>query len=364
MKKWKLIGGIGMVIAAAVIALLFAPSKTKDVKKEPQNTVQTVVIRYGSEKEGLLKSPSLQKILKEKYNIAVDGTKRGSLEMSEGSLEGIDGLWPSSELAEEVFKKSSSGIRYKSQNIFNTPIVFYSWPEVTDVLIKEGVVEKRGNAYYVVLMKKYLEMMIEGRTWKDIGLERQTGRITIHSTDPTKSNSGFLLTGLMAVILNEGEMPDETGIDQFLPAIQDVYKRMGYLENSTGILFDKYIKQGRGAFPIIAAYENQIIEFYQAYPNYQEQIRKMVLVLIPEPTVWSGHPFIALTKKGEKLLEALQDQDIQNIAWEKFGFRSGVMGLTNDPGVLKEVGLPEQIDSVTPLPSPEIMDKILTSLKN
>lgn len=356
MKKWKLIIGIGLVIASGILAMLFAPSKTEDPKQI------SLVIRYGSEKDGFINSPELKKILKEKYHIAVEGTKRGSLEMSEGGLTGVDALWPSSELAEAVFKKVNPSISYKSQNIFNTPLVFYSWPEVTESLIKQGVVEKRGNAYYVVLMKKYLEMMIAERTWKDIGLERQTGRMTIHSTDPVKSNSGFLMTGLTAVILNEGNMPDEEGLARFMPVIIETYKRMGYLESSTGILFDKYIKQGRGAFPLIAAYENQLIEFYQAYPNYQEQIKKMVRVLIPEPTVWSAHPLIALNKKGEKLLEALQHKDIQSLAWEKFGFRSGVMGLTNDPGSLKAVGLPEQIDSVTPLPSPEIMYKILNAL--
>lgn len=359
MKKWKLVIGIGLVIASGILAMLFAPSKTEDPKQQAQISL---VIRYGSEKDGFINSPELKEILKEKYHIAVEGTKRGSLEMSEGGLTGVDALWPSSELAEAVFKKANPNISYKSQNIFNTPIVFYSWPEVTESLIKQGVVEKRGNAYYVVLMKKYLEMMIAERTWKDIGLERQTGRMTIHSTDPVKSNSGFLMTGLMAVILNEGNMPDEEGLARFMPVIIETYKRMGYLESSTGILFDKYIKQGRGAFPLIAAYENQLIEFYQAYPNYQEQIKKMVRVLIPEPTVWSAHPLIALNKKGEKLLEALQHKDIQSLAWEKFGFRSGVMGLTNDPGALKAVGLPEQIDSVTPLPSPEIMYKILNAL--
>lgn len=114
---------------------------------------------------------------------------------------------------------------------------------------------------------------------------------------------------------------------------------------------------------MIAAYENLIIEFYQANPKHQDYIRKMTRVLIPEPTVWSEHPFIALTKKGETLLTALQDSEIQTMAWQKFGFRSGLLGITNDPGILKEVGLPERIVSVIPLPSPQMMGKIAESLK-
>ena len=64
------------------------------------------------------------------------------------------------------------------------------------------------------------------------------------------------------------------------------------------VLNRKYIKQGQGAFPLISGYENLIIEFYRTYPDYRETIERKLRVLIPEPTVWSGHPFIALTSKG------------------------------------------------------------------
>jgi len=206
-------------------------------------------------------------------------------------------------------------------------------------------------------------MVVEGKTWKSIGLERQNGQMNIYSSDPTRSNSGFLVAGLMAVILNDGNMPDETSLANNLPKIIQIFRKQGFLENSTNYLFEKYLNQGQGAFPLIAAYENLIIEFYQANPKHQDYIRKMTRVLIPEPTVWSEHPFIALTKKGEALLAALQHPEIQTMAWQKFGFRSGLLGITNDPGILKEVGLPERIVSVIPLPSPQMMGKIAESLK-
>jgi hypothetical protein len=77
--------------------------------------------------------------------------------------------------------------------------------------------------------------------------------------------------------------------------------------------------------------------------------------LVPEPTVWSSHPYISLTDNGQLLLEALQDEKIQQIAWQKYGFRSGIMGVDNDPRILKEIHLPERIDSVTSLPVPDVM---------
>lgn len=364
MNKGKLIAGVLLLAAAAILAWYFAGGQSgQSGNSEAQHAGApvTVTIRYGSEKKGLLHDEDFQRIMSERYGITVNGVKMGSIEMSEGSLEGVDGAWPSSELASLVFKDRNPQAVRKQQNIFNTPIVFYSWPEITDVLMQQGIVEQRENLYYVVDTRKLLELVKKGRPWKELGLKRQMGAVSVQSTDPTKSNSGFLMAGLMAVILNQG-MVDEQTLPELLPQLEAIYKRMGYMENSTGILFDKYIKQGQGAFPLIAAYESLIIEFYRAYPDYQEQIQKLVRVLIPEPTVWSEHPYLALTEKGERLLEALQDPEVQALAWRLYGFRSGVMGIDNDPAILAEIGLPERIDSVTPLPPPGIMDAILQAL--
>jgi hypothetical protein len=62
------------------------------------------------------------------------------------------------------------------------------------------------------------------------------------------------------------------------------------------------------------------------------------------------------------LLEALQDPDIQQLAWERHGFRSGLMGVQNSTKKLKVVGIPETIDSVIPLPPFTVMQKIIEKL--
>jgi hypothetical protein len=367
MKGAKLIAGLLLVIAAGAAAWWLGPGGDQpasgpESKPEASGPVRVVKIYFGSEKKGLLADPDFQTILRDRYRLEVDGAKMGSLEMATGPVDAVDGIWPSSELAALVFKDRHPDVRYKSHNAFSTPIVFYSWPEIIQALIEAGVVEKRDNAYYVVKMKGYLDMVVAKTPWSDLGLPRQNGYVDIHSTDPRKSNSGFLLAGLMMVILNNGEVvaPDAAG--PYLETIKEVYTRMGYLENSTGTLFDKYVKQGQGAFPLISAYESLIIEFYRAYPDYRSQIRERMRVLIPEPTVWSEHPFIALNDKGEALLEALGDPEVQKIAWDRYGFRSGVMGIDHDPAILEEIGLPDRIEVVAPLPSPEVMDMVLEVL--
>src|SRR5262249_5907130 len=147
-----------------------------------------------------------------------------------------------------------------------------------------------------------------------------------------------------------------------LPQLKKYYDRLGYLEQGSGDLFKVFTRTGVGAKPIISGYESQLIEFSIANEANRDQILKIIHIIYPRPTVWSSHPLIALNAKGKSLSAALQDPDLQKIAWEQHGFRSGLIGIQNDPKVLKVVGIPDTITSVLPLPKPKVMDMIITTL--
>ena len=80
--------------------------------------------------------------------------------------------------------------------------------------------------------------------------------------------------------------------------------------------------------------------------------------------MWSSHPLIIVQEDANDLLQALQDEEIQKIAWEQHGFRSGLAGVQNDPKVLDIAGIPEEITYVIPMPSPQVMDRIIAALEN
>jgi hypothetical protein len=69
-----------------------------------------------------------------------------------------------------------------------------------------------------------------------------------------------------------------------------------------------------------------------------------------------------LTEKGKKLMEALQDAEIQKLAWRRYGLRSGAIGIGIEQSLLGELRLPEQIQAATPLPAIEVMEMILNAL--
>ena len=91
-------------------------------------------------------------------------------------------------------------------------------------------------------------------------------------------------------------------------------------------------------------------------------MQQRIRTLYPVPTVWSSHPIIALNDRGKALIEAMKDDDLQRIAWEQQGFRSGLMGVQNDPSALPVVGIPQSIDAVIPMPSADVMESIINAL--
>ena len=116
---------------------------------------------------------------------------------------------------------------------------------------------------------------------------------------------------------------------------------------------------GVGAKPIIAGYESQLIEFAAAQPDAWRQLegRKLrPVVLYPEPTVYSSHVLLALDATGRRLLEALRDPELQALAWQRHGFRSGT-SMTNSVGGQAIAGLPEVVEKVVPLPPRDVMDR-------
>jgi hypothetical protein len=288
----------------------------------------------------------------------------GSIEMvQETPAQDLDFLWPSSQVALELFKQQPhSGQLIKSEIIFNSPIVLYSWDIVTDKLIELGIVEQ-DDTYYIVDFPRLVQLVVDETKWSDIELGELYGRVLITSTDPTKSNSGNMFSGLLANILaGQGEVVNTQTLPAVLPTVQSVFTSLGFMEQSSSTLFEAYMTKGRGDKPLIVGYESQIVEFSLQYPDMWPNVKNNVRILYPQPTVWSSHPLLILKDHAEPLLEALKDPEIQQIAWEQHGFRSGLPGIQNDPKVLEITGIPATITNVMPMPDPQVMEAIVAAL--
>jgi hypothetical protein len=353
--KSRIIGAVifVVIVVAGVLVWQLAGSGGK-----PDITLKGYV---GGEKLGFLDDQEVKDTLESKYGITLDSSKVGSIEMVEGATDGLDFLWPSSQVALELFKLKHGGST-KAEVIFNSPIVIYSWDIVTDALIKQGIVQQQGDTYFITDMTKLIGLVSAGTKWSDIGVAQLYGPVTVASTDPTKSNSGNMWAGLLASLFNGGNVVDQTTLSAVLPQVEAYFSKLGYMESSSADLFQAYLKVGVGAKPMIVGYESQAIEFSLQNPTLWPQVRDKVRILYPLPTVWSSHPLIALTPRSADLITALLDPAIQDLAWQKHGFRSGLAGVQNDPAQLDVKGIPDQILQVISMPSPQVMQAIIDAL--
>lgn len=358
MKKGRA-AGIILLVAVIVVAVLIASlTGQSDLLRLPKKTV-TVSGYVGGEKIGFLADEQVQKILRDRYGIEVDYTKAGSIEMvSDYDLTHVDFLFPSSQTAYEIFKQAHGGQSGKSEKVFFSPIVLYSWNEVAEALEKNGLCQRQTGGYYTADLGKLVEQVLAGAKWKDFGLDIY-GNFKIISTDPNKSNSGTMYAALLANILSGNDVAGEADIPRVSAEVSRVFGLLGQMESSSGTLFTRYLNLGMGESPIVVGYENQIIEFAESDPALWEKVRGQVALIYPEPTVWSEHYLIALTDNGRKLLDALADEDIMRIAWEKHGFRTGNSIYSMDEADLQALGICRTITQVVPVPDADSMLRLL-----
>lgn len=353
MKK-KIVGLILLVVLMAVIGGIYFVTGNAP-------RIVSVDGYVGGEKIELLEDEEVRSVFEEKYGLNVDYSRAGSLDMMTADLSGRDYLFPSSSIALEYYE-DLHGSPVQSEIVLNTPIVLYTHQIVLDAFENQGLITTDGDIHYID-MAGLLELIQNDSQWSDIGLPELYGRVSVDTTDPSKSNSGNMFAALVANVLNGGRTVTETDLDTILPELQDIFGKLGYMETSSSDLFSQFLRMGVGAEPIIAGYESQLIEYAAVYPDEYDRIRDDVVMLYPTPTVWSAHVMIALDENGQILLNAMQDEEVQDLAWKKHGFRTGNYGDIADSGSIPADGVASSITQVAQVPSYDVMKVIIEQLE-
>ncbi len=398
MNKKQLIGiAIFVVLIGLIICYKLISSGGSDGKVDNSN-LTTIYVATGGGKEDFLADSDVIKILREKYKLNVvydtwsngktitwpliremigEGNKDIVNKISSGETftiksEGVstyDALFTSDQRFYDYYKlypnkENNESDRYTVLDgglTLNTPIVIYSWGPVVDALMKEGIVTKENDVYFISDMDKLMNYILKSKKWKDIGLKDLYGSINVGSTDPVSSSPGATYYGLLLAILSGGEVTTDN-IKQNLPKLKDFYIKSGYMNNTPADLFERYLKTGMGGNAMIVDYEKSIIDFANSNPNGFEQVKENIRILYPKPTIWNSHCFSAFTENGKKLLEAYNDPEIQKIAWEKYGFRTGITGGTYDVSNLG-LGIPKEITSTVTSLKMDTYNELINYLK-
>ena len=377
MKKKQI---IGIVIFVVLIIAIVAIKLINDANNSENGVVSdkdltTVYVATGGGKEDFLADEDVVKIMREKYklNVVYDSWSNGKLIVNPLVREDgtkYDAMFASDQRFYDYYKlapnkEKGEAERYTVQQgglTLNTPIVIYSWSEVVDALIKENIVTEQDGVYYITDMQKLMQYILEGKKWSDIGLTKLYGNINIASTDPVTSSPGATYYGLLLSILCESQVND-TSVATNLPKLKDFYIKSGYMNNTPADLFERYLKTGMGGEPMIVDYEKSIIDFANSNPDGFEQVKDNIRVLYPAPTIWNSHCIATFTENGNKFYKAFEDPDIQKIAWERYGFRTGITGGSYDVSKFG-IGVPQSVTSTVSGLKMDIYNKLIDFLKN
>ena len=374
MNKKQIIGIVIFVVLIVVILLIGIFNK-KDGGIHLSNLTD-VYVATGGGKEAFIADEDVVRIMQKEYglNVVYDNWSNGKLiknplVRSDGVTK-YDAMFSSDQRFYDYYKLAPNKAEGEADRYsvldggltLNTPIVIYSWGEVVDALEKEKIVTQKDGVYYITDMNKLLDYILKGKKWSEIGLNQLYGNINIASTDPVTSSPGATYYGLLLSIMCESSVNDKT-VEENLPKLKEFYKSSGYMNNTPADLFEKYLKTGMGGEPMIVDYEKSIIEFANENPDGFEQVKKDIRILYPTPTIWNSHCIATFTENGNRFYKAFENKNIQQIAWSKYGFRTGVTGGTYDVSSLG-IGIPQNITSTVSSLKMDTYNKLIDYLKN
>ena len=373
MKNKKIIGIVIFVVLILIIIGIGFFNKKGGGSIIPKN-LTTVYIATGGGKEDFIADEDVVKIMENKYglNVVYDSWSNGKLIKNPLVREDgtkYDAMFCSDQRFYDYYKlapntANGEAARYSVLNgglTLNTPIVIYSWKDVVDSLIKEQIVTEKDGIYYITDMTKLLTYILQGKKWADIGLTSLYGNINIASTDPVTSSPGATYYGLLLSIMCGGQVTNEN-IETYLPKLKEFYIKSGYMNNTPADLFERYLKTGMGGEPMIVDYEKSIIDFANSNPDGFNQVKDQIRVLYPTPTIWNSHCIASFTENGNKFYQAFEDPDIQKIAWERYGFRTGITGGSYDVSKFG-IGVPQAITSTVSSLKMDIYNRLIEFLK-
>lgn len=365
--------GILVILVLIIIGIKFFSTNGESIM---ESNLKTLYVATGGGKENFLADEEVNKIMKKKYglNVIYDSWSNGKL--IKNPLVREDGtkydvmfcsdqrFYDYYKLAPDTTKGESA--RYTVQKgglTLNTPIVIYSWDTVVDALIEQKIVTEKDGVYYITDMPKLISYILEGKKWKDIGVDMLYGSINIDSTDPVTSSPGATYYGLLLSIMCDGEITDEA-VAENLPKLKEFYTKSGYMNNTPADLFELYLKTGVGGKPMIVDYEKSVIDFANSNPDGWEQVKDKMRILYPTPTIWNSHCIASFDEAGDEYYEAYEDKEIQQIAWSKYGFRTGVTGGNYDVTQVNVKGIPQSIISTVSSLKMNVYEQLISYLGN
>lgn len=349
------IGIIGLaVIAVASIAgfMLFRSANT-----------QPILGLVGSEKIPFFEDEEVLEHLRNEYGLDVTVERAGSRQIATDFNLDVgseyDFVFPAGVPAAEKIRQENNNIS-RTTDPFFTPMAIATWQPIADLLVQEQIAVDQGG-YYTLDMAKFVALMEDAKRWNDLPNNDKfpTDRgIYITSTDIRRSNSAAMYLSLVSYIINNNEIvPSVDALTQEQQQfLADIFIRQGLRPSSSAGPFEDYLTKGIGHSPIVMIYESQFIA--QAALQNGSITNDMVL-MYPQPTIFTKHTLLPITEAGQTLGEALANDPFLQQKQIEYGFRNNNLQYFREFTNQNNIALPETLIDVIDPPSYEVIEEII-----
>ena len=314
----------------------------------------------GSEKDAFFKDPRVVAAL-QRGGFAVSVTTAGSRQIAATDLSKADFAFPAGVPAAEKIRVDHPGS--KAFVPFYTPMAIATWKPIVDLLTAAGVVHTTGDVT-TLDVAAYMDLVAKNTRWKDLpgnSAYPVNKSILITSTDVRKSNSAAMYLSLASYVANGANIvQNDAEVAKLMDRLAPLFLRQGFVASSSEEPFDDYLVQGIGKSPMVMIYESQFIQRAAAADG---SITPDMVLMYPDPTIFSKHTFVGLTPNGIKLGDFLtNDPEMRSLATQ-YGFRT-----TDTPAFTKfvadhKLAVPASLINVIDPPTYETLEAMITRLE-
>ena len=325
---------------------------------------QTVSVRglIGSEKEAFFNDPRVQAAFAA-HQLQVTVHKAGSrtIALNYDPQQYDFGFPAGAPAAAQLQAQARAATVY---NPFYTPVIMASWRPIAEILVANNIARKEGEFYYIVDLPSLIRLSADGTRWRDLphSAAFATGKAVLpSSTDVRSSNSAAMYLSLLSYVLNDQQVvQSQAELERVIPQIAPLFLRQGFQESTSASPFEDYLALGMGKTPLLVAYESQLVEHWLRTPERRN--RDMVL-LYPQPTIYSKHVVVPYTPAGERVGMLLESDPTLRELMHTYGFRTG--GDLHGPEVWSKQGVdvpPQLVDVIDP-PSQEWLERMIQAIE-
>ena len=205
---------------------------------------------------------------------------------------------------------------------FYTPMAIATWKPIVALLTAAGVVHTTGGVT-ILDMAAYMKLVDQDARWKDLPGNTTypvNKSILITSTDVRTSNSAAMYLSLASYVANGDNIVQNDGqAATLMDRLAPLFLRQGFVASSTEEPFDDYLVEGMGKSPMVMIYESQFVQRAAAADG---SITSDMVLMYPDPTIFSKHTLVGLTPNGIRLGDFMtNDPEIRSLATE-YGFRT------------------------------------------